>query len=133
MRQYQKFGKKQFEFGVRNFLIPNRLGFFKDITQDYIKDGNDTWENVYSISTRNKAVDILVYSSIDMRTGHVRDYGDDAVRLVLRWKTKNGYVYRRLAKHLRIKTLFDNMHKTIDNAQKTVFNLSYNDFTKEVK
>jgi hypothetical protein len=131
-RKYVKFSKKWFEWGVRNLLIENRLGFMKDITKEYIAEGNDTWERVYSISTRNRAVDILIYSSIDIKTDYVREHGDDAVRLVLRWKTKNGYVYKRIAKHLRIETLFQNIKKSVEKAQNSVFNLNYEEFSKEV-
>jgi hypothetical protein len=131
-RQYYQFGKKHFEFGVREFLIKNRLGFLKDVTQDYIAEGGATWERIYTISTRNKSVDIVVFSSVDMRTDYVREHGDDAVRIVMRWKTKNGYVYKRISKHLRIQTLFQNMHKAIAEAQNQVFNLNYKEFYKEV-
>lgn len=130
-RTYYQFGKKHFEYGVREQLIQNRLGFLKDITDEYIAEGNTTWERIYTISTANKAVEILVFSSIDIRTSHVREHGDDAVRLVLRWKTRNGYVYKRLAKHLRISTLFQNMKKTVESAQKSVFNLKYGEFSRE--
>ena len=131
-RQYYQFGKKHFEFGVREFLINNRLGFLKDITDEYIAEGNNTWERIYTISTRNRSVEILVFSSVDIRTDFVREHGDDCIRLVLRWKTKNGYVYKRIAKHLRIQTLFQNMQKSISEAQKSVFNLNYKEFYKEV-
>ena len=131
-RQYYKFSKKHFEYGVRNFLIKNRLGFMKDITEEYIAEGNDTWERVYSISTRNRAVDILVYSSVGIKTDYVREHEDDAVRLVLRWKTRNGYVYKRITKHLRIETLFQNMKESVEKAQNSVFNLNYKEFSKEV-
>ncbi|AYP68192.1 hypothetical protein PQE75_gp060 [Bacillus phage vB_BcoS-136] len=133
MRRYYQFGKKHFEFGVREFLIKNKLGFLKDITESYIEEGNETWERVYTISTANRSVEILVFSSIDIRTGYVREHGDDAVRLVLRWKTRSGYVYRRVAKHLRIDTLFNNMKKSVENVQGNVFNLKYNEFSKEEK
>lgn len=130
-KRYYQYGKKHFEYGVREQLISNRLGFMKDITEQYIAEGNQTWEHVYSITTANKAVEIIVYSSVDIRTSYVREHGDDAVRLVLRWKTKNGYLYKRLAKHLRINTLFQNMKKTIESAQKTAFNLNFKEFSKE--
>jgi hypothetical protein len=132
MRKYTQFGRKHFEFGVRDFLISNKLGFLKDITPQYIADGNITWENVYTISTKNKSVEILVFSSVDIRSGFVREHGDDMVRIVLRWKTKNGYMYKSLAHHQRINTLFNNMKKTIEKAQQSVFNLQYKEFTKEV-
>lgn len=131
-KQYYQFSKKHFEYGVRNFLIENKLGFFQDITEQYIAEGNSTWEHIYSISTRNKAVEIIIYSSVDIRTGAVREHGDDAVRLVLRWKTKNGYMYKKLSKHLRIKTLFQNIQKTVVSAQQSVFNLSFKEFSREV-
>lgn len=132
MRKYTQFGKKHFEFGVREFLIENKLGFLTNITEQYINDGGITWENVYTISTKNKSVDILIFSSVDIRSGFVREHGDDMVRIVLRWKTKNGYMYKSLAHHQRIGTLFNNMKKTIEKAQQSVFNLQYKEFTKEV-
>lgn len=132
MRQYYQFGKKHFEFGVREFLISSKLGFLTDVTDSYIADGNDTWERIYTISTKNKSVDILVFSSVDIRTSHVREHGDDMVRLVLRWKTKNGYAYKKLAHHQRIETLFNNMKKTVEKAQQGVFSLNYKEFTKEI-
>jgi hypothetical protein len=132
VRQYKQFGEKQFLFNVRDFLIKNKLGYMKEVTQDYIADGGMTWEKIYTVSTANKSVEIIIFSSIDIRTGYVREHGDDAVRMVLRWKTKNGYVYKSLGKHLRIETLFNNMQKTITKAQQSVFNLNYKEFTKEV-
>lgn len=132
MRKYYQFGKKHFEFGVREFLIANRLGFLKDITQEYLDEGNSTWERIYTVTTSNKAVQIMIFSSVDMRTDYVREHGDDAVRLVMRWKTRNGYVYKKLSKHLRISTLFNNMHKSIAQAQKDVFNLKYGEFTNQI-
>lgn len=132
MRKYTQFGRKHFEFGVRDFLISNKLGFLKDITSEYIADGGNTWETIYTISTKNKSVEILVFSSLDIRTSFVREHGDDMVRIVLRWKTKNGYMYKSLAHHQRINTLFNNMKKTIEKAQQSVFNLQYKEFTKGV-
>lgn len=132
MKRYYQFSKKHFEYGVREVLIQNKLGFLKNITEDYIAEGNNTWEYIYSITTKNPSVDIIVFSSIDMRTNHVREHGNDAVRLVLRWKTKNGYVYKKIAKHLRIDTLFQNIKKSVEKAQNNVFNLNYSDFSKKL-
>ena len=131
MRKYYKYSKKQFEYEMRNLLIKYKMGFFSEITDEYIKEGNSTWERIYKITTKNPSVDILLFSSIDIRTDKVRDHAQDAVRLVLRWKTKNGYVYKRIAKHLRIGTLFDNIHKSIKKAQEQVFNLNYREFSKD--
>lgn len=132
MRKFYQYGRKHFEFCVRDLLISNQLGFLKDITDQYIADGGNTWETIYTISTKNKSVEILVFSSLDVRTSFVRDNGSDMVRIVLRWKTKNGYMYKSLAHHQRIDTLFNNMKKTIEKAQQSVFNLQYKEFTKGV-
>jgi hypothetical protein len=126
-RQYKQFGKSEFEYELRGILIRSRLGYLKDITDEYRKE-NPTWERIYTISTKNRAVKILVFSSIDIRTGFVREHGDDAIRLVMEWTTRNGKVYKKIAKHLRIKTLFGNMEKSITQAQQEVFNLKYNEF-----
>lgn len=129
--KYRKFTQKQFEYLTRNFLMEEKLGFFKDITEEYQQE-NYTWERIYSISTKNKAVDIMVFSSIDIRSGAVREKDSDAVRLVMRWKTKYGYRYKKLAKHLRVVGLFDNMRLTIRKANDEVFNLDGITFTKDL-
>lgn len=128
MTRYYQYSRKHFEYGMREFLIPKNLGFMQEITEQYIAEGGDTWERIYSISTKNKSVDILIFSSVDMRTNHVREHGDDAVRLVLRWKTRNGYRYKKIAKHLRITTLFKNIEKSIAKTQECVFSLKYGEF-----
>lgn len=126
-RRYKKFGKSEFEYELRGILIRNKLGYLKDITDEYRKE-KPTWERIYSISTKNRAVRILVFSSIDIRTGFVREHGDDAVRLVMEWSTRNGKVYKRISKHLRINTLFSNFEKSIIKVQDEIFNLKYNEF-----
>ncbi|MFW6242734.1 MAG: hypothetical protein ACOC2W_01090 [bacterium] len=127
-KRYYKFCKSHFEYELNGILIRNRAGFLTEITEDWREEGNETWEYIYKISTKNRAVDIIVFSSIDLKTDEVRDIGGDAVRLVMRWRTRSGNVFKRLAKHYRIKTLFENMEKTILEAQKSVFNLNYNNF-----
>ena len=64
------------------------MGFLSEITDEQIEEGNSTWERIYKITTKNPSVDIVLFSSIDIRTDKVRDHAQDAVRLVLRWKTK---------------------------------------------
>jgi hypothetical protein len=126
-KMYKTFTKKQFEFLMRGMLINGRLGFMEEID-----NGVDTWEHVYKISTKNKAVDILVFSSVDMRNGKTREKGSDAVRLVMRWNTKYGYIYKKLAKHYRLETLFQNMEKTIRSAHESVFKLNGKEFSKNI-
>lgn len=123
---YKTYSKKQFEFLMRSLLIGKKLGFMEEISQA------DTWEYMYKISTKNKSVDVIVFSSVDIRTGKTRKKGSDCVRLVLRWNTKNGYIYKKLAKHYRLDTLIQNMEKTIKHAHDNVFNLNGKEFIKEI-
>jgi hypothetical protein len=129
--KYYQFSKKHFEYEMRGILIRNKCGFMTDITEEWIKEGNETWERIYKIQTKNRAVDLIVFSSVDMRTNEVRDNGSDAVRLVMRWTTKNGHIYRKIAKHYRLETLFKNVEKSIKEATSSVFQLNYKEFVPE--
>lgn len=131
MVQYYKFSRKHFEYELKGILIRSRLGFMQDITDEWLNEGRDTWERVYKISTKNKSVDIILFSSIDIRTNEVRDNGADRVRVVMRWTTRNGVMFKKIHHHNRLKTLFKNLENTIINTQKTVFDLNFKDFTKE--
>jgi hypothetical protein len=130
---YYRFSKEHFEYKLKDMLFKHNAGFMEDITWNWRKEGNVTWERIYKISTKNRAVDIIVFSSIDISTGRARDVGGDAVRLVLRWKTTNGNLYKRLAKHYRVDTLFDNLKETVLDAQANVFNLKAWEFAREFK
>lgn len=131
--QYYQFSKKHFEYEMRGILIRNKCGFMTDITEEWIKEGNETWERIYKIQTKNKAVNLIVFSSVDIRTNEVRSNGVDAVRVVMQWTTKNGNVYRKVAKHYRLETLFKNLEKTLIEATSNVFNLNYKEFVTELK
>jgi len=127
-KKYKQFSKKQFEWELRNM----NLGWMKDITEEWLASGNETWERIYSISTKNKSVDIIIFSSVDMRTNHVREHGADMVRVVLRWKTKHGDVFKKVQHRERIETLFKNLNATIKEAQSQVFDLNFKEFSKAV-
>ena len=131
-KNYFKFSKKHFEYGLRNILITNQIGFLTEITDEWVDEGNVSNEYIYKITTKNPAVDVIVFSSISINTNKARNIGNGAVRFVLRWKTKNGYVFKRIAKHYRVKTLFDNIKPTIIEIQKNVFNLNYGEFYNTV-
>lgn len=132
MAEYYKYTKKHFEYGLRGILFKHKYPDFNDITEELLSLGKDIWEIVYRVPTRNGAVDILVFSSVDRRTASVRDLGGDSVKVVLRWRTKNGYLYKKIAHHYRLKTLFDNLEKSLVNAQTQVFNLKFGEFSPEI-
>lgn len=132
MANYYKFSRKHFEYELKGILIRNRLGFMNDITEEWLAEGKESWERIYKISTKNKSVDIILFSSIDIRTNEVRDNGADRVRVILRWKTKKGDVFKKVHHHNRLETLFKNLEWSIGNAQKEVFELKYTEFSKVV-
>lgn len=130
--QYYQFTRKHFEFELKGILIRNKLGFVQDITQEWLDAGNHSWERIYKISTKNKSVDIIIFSSLDINTDEVRDNGADRVRVVMRWRTRSGEVFKKIHHHNRLKTLFKNLEWTIAQTQKEVFSLDYKEFTKAV-
>lgn len=129
---YRVFSKAQFEYELKGILARNRLGVwnFAEITSE-ISSIIPINEYVYSLPTRNPSVQIILFSSVDSRTGKTREKGSDAVRVVLRWKTRSGNVYKRIGKHLRVETLFANMERTILSEANSSLQLNYREFVPE--
>ena len=132
MKNYYQFSQAKFEYELKGILIKNKYGFMQDVTEKWLERGRETWERIYMISTKNPSVKILVFSSIDIKTGKVRDIGNDSVKFVMTWKTKKGVVYKKMAHHYRIKTLFENVEKTLTQSQDQVFNLNYKEFSEAI-
>lgn len=130
---FKAFHRVEFEKEMWTRLRRCGGGFMKDITYDWQREGNFTREYIYSITTKNRAVDIIIFSSIMYDGNFSRAKGMDAVRVVLRWKTKNGSLYKKIHKHLRVGTLFENLVSTIVSTQKQVFDLDPKMFYKAVK
>lgn len=130
---FKTFSKKQFEYLLNQELYKKRLGFMKEVQDFNTSYGWETWEYVYEISTKNPAVKIIIFSSIDKRTDRTREYGDDRVRLVMRWDTKSGPVYKRIKRHNRMDNLFTHLAATLKQAQDSVFKLNYKDFNSPTK
>jgi hypothetical protein len=128
-KEYYGFTRKHFEYELRGILISNRLGKLEDYTDGFIAEGNQTFEKIYKLKSRNPAVEVLVYSSVDVTENKVRSKGADAVRVVLCWNTKKGKRYKRVAKHLRIETLFKNLENTLLGLKEEVFALKWDEFS----
>ncbi|AMM45112.1 hypothetical protein SP15_304 [Bacillus phage SP-15] len=130
---FKKFCRNQFEYEVRGILLRNNAGILSDITDEWQATEGPTHERIYKVTTKNRAVDIIIFSSVDLSTRHVRRKGRDAVRVVLRWTTRRGPIYKAIAKHPRIETLFRNLEKSILKCNKP-FGLDIKQFTpfKEV-
>lgn len=131
MSHYKQYTKSQFEVTMSKISDTYHLAHIYDATEEIEKQSNKKiYEYVYILPTKNPAVSIIIYSSISRKTDMMRDKAGDAVRIIMRWSTKNGFVYKFLGKHLRINTLFVNIRKTLVNAQNGVFNLNYKEFKK---
>lgn len=111
MSKFKVFTKAKFEYELSRIRRENNLSCWKDVTDEF----PDSLEYIYSIPLEIGGLSILIFSSVDVRTDTTRDNGSDAVRVVYRWKTKNGDLYKHISKHTRIDTLFLNLEKSIMN------------------
>jgi hypothetical protein len=125
MLQYRQYSKAKFDYELRSLLIRNRAGFVTEI------EHGESWEHIYQITTKNPAINIIMFTSIDKRTGKTRNNGADRVRLVMAWTNRSGQTsYKRLARHNRIHTLFSNIESTLLNAK--VFNVELTGWSKKL-
>ena len=88
LSRYIEYNLENIYIDFEKEIIKELSWFFGNITEDFKKE-NDTWERIYEIPTQNKAVSIVVFSSVDLRTNQTREKGKYAVRIVLKWKTNN--------------------------------------------
>lgn len=112
---YAVYSKEKFERELTRIRWKHGLSYWKDITSEMEEiSGVHINEYVYAFQTNIGGLRLVVYSSVDMDTGLTRDIGSDAVRVIYVWHLKNGnIIYHRLRKHLRIKSLFENLEETI--------------------
>lgn len=124
---FARYSRKRFEYELSRIKKENTdcVGYWKDITEEIRKEQVDfeVWEYIYSYMTKNISVQVLIFSSVDSRYNCTRDYGKDAVRLVYKWKTKNGFLYKRIGRHNRTERLFELIEKTIVESCNNVFNM----------
>lgn len=94
-------------------FLSDRFGFsesseFGDSAKEIVYD--------YQFSTKGGQLAILVYTSIDERTGVARENGSDAIRVALMWKSDNGWTAIGSTKRVnRIDTWRDNLKKRLSN------------------
>lgn len=125
---YVKYSKPQYEYNLNSWKRQRIIGDFLDTQPDLVRNGYNVNEVVYVVRTHRKDLNILIYTSIDIRSDRVREKGSDAVRVVLVWKnSKTGQrYYRKVKKHLRIKTLFNNLEDTLKSTLAEVRSPSFN-------
>ena len=117
---YQAYSKAKFEYQLRGISWKVRSKGILDVTEDLKRNGITVKEHVYLMQTHRDNVAILIYSSLDVRTGRTRENGTDAVRVVVTVKTPQGRYYKAVKKHLRLQTLFDNLEKTLELTMKDI-------------
>lgn len=117
---YKSYTKKQFEYLLRGVAWKVRSKGMLDVTEDLQRNGVTINEHVYLLKTHRENVAILIYSSVDVGTAKTRDNGADAVRVVVTVKTAQGRYYKAVKKHLRLETLFDNLHKTLADTMRDI-------------
>lgn len=72
------------------------------------------------------------FFSVDKRTDSTRDLGTDAVRVIFKWDTKNGVLYKKHKKLYRVDNLFVNLSEALAEAVKEIFNLNGKAFTPDI-
>ena len=128
-KEFYRFTKAQFDYYMGRISEVYQIPMAREITKEIVDfTKSEIKEYVYSVQMPNKYVDILIYTAIDLRTDEMRDNGSDAIRLVMRWKTKNWYVCKKISKHLRLRTMFVNIRKSLLWCMNNSYNLNYSEF-----
>lgn len=104
---------------------------FVEVSDDIESDGIQNFEYIYRYETSYKNRFILVFSSVDKRTGKFRKCGSDAVRFVIQEVRPNGNYYYKLGKCYRTTNLRKNMEKKLRLAIKIASKLKPSDFTPD--
>lgn len=121
-----RMSKKYFEYKIISGLIKYDLGYLKDYTEKWEDEGHSTDEYVYIIKTFNKSLDILIFSSISINAN--KSCRNDKVRVILKWKTNYGILYKKFSKFYIDDSLFNNLIKSIDIAKNNAFKLDRREF-----
>lgn len=97
-------------------LLCDELGFRRAVTF-----GEGANERVYDYSFDTKSGErlaLVVYSSIDERSGVSRDSGNDAIRVVLMWRDTEGFEWKAIGSTKRVNrigTWRKNLRKRLSN------------------
>lgn len=114
-RKYKRFTKDEFE----NFLADNWGNYIRSKPDSNEVDNKLSFasEYVYTVPIENSfngRLSIVIFSTVDRRTGKARDKGQDAIRTIL-WDSKTQSIIGGRTKTLRIKTWKKNLKKKINS------------------
>lgn len=123
MQTFYQFTRTQFESSLQDICTRNNMTGFEDVTERLLTKGKNIMERVYMLHTINPTTYIVIYSTVDVRTGMVREHGEDAVRVFLQWRKvgEDKPRKKKLKTHKRISTLFKNLEKTLIEEQGKIF------------
>ena len=85
---YKSFWKSEFEKLLCSLSKSNNLLYWSEVSEEFEDYGIPIWEYVYKFESKNNAVSIVIFSSVDKRTDKSRGVGKDAVRVICEWKTR---------------------------------------------
>lgn len=102
-RRFTRFTKKEFEQCLHETFL-----YFEEVKYDW------TNEIVYEAESKNGNFIIRCFSSLDRRTGELRDKGSDAIRLVVLHEETGRPVVKEKRTN-RIKTWCKNLKQKIEN------------------
>lgn len=114
--KYKQYWKSEFQAGLSTICNKGLLKSWEEVSDEIQSDEININEFVYRIKLRHPSAAIIIFSSVDKSTERTRDLGSDAVRIIYEWNTKNGIIYSRIKKRLRIDTLFENIQESVDGA-----------------
>ena len=126
--KYRSFWRSEFERLLSSLANQSNLLYWEEVSNKINNSDIETYEFVYKFKLKNKSVCILIFSSIDKKTDKTRDVGSDAIRMVYEWNTKNGLIYKRIAKRNRVENSFNNVRESLLNASENCFNLKGREF-----
>lgn len=114
--KYKQYWKSEFQAALTSICNRGVIKSWEEVSTAIQSDEITINEFVYRINLRHPSAAIIIFSSVDKATERTRDIGSDAVRIIYEWNTKNGIIYSRIKKRLRIDTLFENIQESIDGA-----------------
>lgn len=112
---------------IKDELRP-KLDYWRSVT-DHLNHlqagkGPQIKEAIYDIDTANRALIIRIYSSILEREETSRRMGTDRVRIILRWKTKNGVLFYNYKELNRVSGLQVNLTKALSEIANNLYDLN---------
>jgi hypothetical protein len=133
LKQELNFSKTDFEKFLSRLRRFN-LGAWEDVTEVLEKELEIlNWEYVYKFRV-NKRLSILVYSGIDRVSNKTRTRVDgfDTVKVILRLKSSDGVMYKKIKELKHVESLFSELERVLLLARNGRFVISETGWSKYI-